>query len=254
MATRPLILSAFASAALFLVMGAAGAFFDEVVSLREELQVWEQANAADFEEVIAQLEDITGTVFSDVNDADWFNPYIASLAEWNIVSGLKDGSGRPTGEFKPGNQVTVAEVLKMSLEAAGVDTSQCPPLPAHPEAANHWSKQYVSCAESMGIRIFHPSIRASLNRPARRAEVVTVIHDAFDESVLPLYSNFSDTGGHVFEADVAMAAYNGIVSGDKDVSGVATGTFRPNEPIVRAEAAKVIYEQLKLTTMREEVL
>ena len=92
---------------LLILAGVAGAFFDEIVALQDELQVWEQANAADFSDVIEQLQDITGPVFRDVADNDWFNPYVASLAEWGIVSGFKDDRGRPTGEYRPGNQVTI---------------------------------------------------------------------------------------------------------------------------------------------------
>lgn len=230
-----------------LVVTSAGAqFFDEIVALQEELQVWEATNAADFTDVIAQLEDITGPVFRDVADADWFNPYVASLSEWGIVSGYKDAQGRPTGEYRPGNQVTIAEVLKMASEAAQVDTSSCPGSPLHPQANDHWVRSYVKCAENNGVRLMDPRLPADLNRPAKRAEVITLIHDTFGDEVLPLYSNFVDTQGHAYEADIAYANLYGIVSGDKSAAGVETGTFRPDDPINRAETAKIIYEKLKL--------
>ncbi len=230
-----------------LVVGTAGAqFFDEIVTLQEELQVWEATNAADFTDVIEQLEDITGPVFRDVADADWFNPYVASLSEWGIVSGYKDESGRPTGEYRPGNQVTVAEVLKMSMEAAQINEVDCTNVPLHPQAAGHWSKSYVACAENLGVRLLDPRLPADLNRPAARAEVLTIIHDTFGDEVLPLYSSFVDTQGHRFEADIAYANLYGIVSGDTSAAGVEIGTFRPDDEINRAETAKIIYEKLKL--------
>lgn len=229
------------------VSGIAGAqFFDEIVALQEELRVWEESNAADFTDVIEQLDDITGAVFRDVGDNDWFNPFVASLSEWGIVSGFKDENGRPTGEYKPGNKVTVAEVLKMAMEAARVHTDNCTNVPLHPQAANHWAKPYIACAEAMGVRLLDPRLPADLNRPAKRAEVLTIIHDTFQDEVLPLYSSFSDTQGHRYEADIAYANLYGIVSGDTDSSGAETGTFRPDDSINRAEVAKVIYEKLKL--------
>jgi len=231
---------------LLVLTGVAGAFFDEIVALQGELQVWEQANAADFSDVIEQLQDITGPVFRDVADEDWFNPYVASLAEWGIVSGFKDSNGRPTGEYRPANKVTIAEALKMAMESAGVDEAQCTNTPKHPQAANHWSKKYVACGEAMGVRMLDPSVPADLNRSATRAEVVTIIHDTFKDEVLPLYSNFVDVQGHRFEADIAYANLYGIVSGDTDENGAELGTFRPDDAINRAETAKIIFERLKL--------
>ena len=233
-----------------LVVTTVGAqFFDEIVALQEELAVWETPNAADVTEVIAQLEDITAPVFRDVADGDWFNPYVASLSEWGIVSGFKDAGGRPTGEYRPGNQVTIAEALKMSMEAAQVNETSCTGSPLHISAADHWSRRYVKCAEELGVRLFDPRTPIDLNRPARRAEVLTIIHDTFGDEVLPLYSNFTDTQGHRFEADIAYANLYGIVSGDKSAAGVETGTFRPDDAINRAETAKIIYEKLKLVVV-----
>lgn len=230
-----------------LVTTTAGAqFFDEIVALQEELQVWEATNAADFTDVIEQLEDITGPVFRDVADADWYNPYVASLAEWGIVSGYKDDNGRPTGEYRPGNQVTIAEVLKMSMEAAQIDESLCTNTPLHPQAAEHWARKYIACAEQMNVRLLDPLLPADVNRPAKRAEVLTIIHDTFGDEVLPLYSSFVDTQGHRYEADIAYANLYGIVSGDTNSEGSETGTFRPDDAINRAETAKILYEKLKL--------
>ena len=227
-------------------VSASKAFFDEIVALQEELQVWEETNAADFSDVIGQLEDITGPVFRDVGDTDWFNPFVASLAEWGIVSGFKDGQGRPTGEYRPGNPVTIAEVLKMAMESAHVDEAQCTNTPLHPQAAGHWARPYVACAEQMGVRVLDPRLPADLNRAAKRAEVLTIIHDVFGDEVLPLFSSFTDTEGHRYESDIAYANLYGIVSGDTDTSGAETGTFRPDDSINRAEVAKIMYEKLKL--------
>ncbi len=230
-----------------LAVTTAGAqFFDEIVALQQELQVWEAANAADFSDVIAQLEDITGPVFRDVTEDDWYNPYVASLSEWGIVSGYKDARGRPTGEYRPGNRVTIAEVLKMSMKAAQVNELACTNTPLHPQASDHWARLYVACAENLGVRLLDPRLPADLNRHAKRAEVLTIIHDTFGDDVLPLYSSFVDTQGHRFEADIAYAYLYGIVSGDTSVEGVEVGTFRPDDAINRAETAKIIYEKLKL--------
>ncbi|MEK7122694.1 MAG: S-layer homology domain-containing protein [Patescibacteria group bacterium] len=235
--------SLLALAAVF-VTTAGYAFFDEVILLKQELQAWETTQAADFTAVVAQLDDITAPVFRDVPSEAWFNAYVSSLAEWGIVSGYRDGAGQLTGEFKPGNNVTIAEALKMAMVAAKVDLSACTGEPKNAEAAKHWAKIYVSCAEASGMRLFKGNV-PSLNSPAKRAQVIAIINDAFGEEVLPLYSSFRDTAGNLWESDIAYAALLGIVSGDTDSNGNPTGYFRPDENIVRAETAKVIYEKIK---------
>lgn len=239
--------------ALVISATASHAFFDEVVALKQELQLWETTHAADFSEIVAQFEDITAPVFHDVGHKDWFNPYVLSLSEWGIVSGYRNSEGQPTGEFKPSNSVTIAEVLKMALEAARVDETACPKDVLHSQArAGHWAAAYVSCSEDMNMRIFRTG-EIDLNRVARRAEVLSIAHDAFKDDVLPLYSNFRDTAGHPYEADIAYAALLGVVSGDTDGNGNPKGIFRPDEQINRAETAKVIYEKIK-ESVRSETL
>ena len=239
--------------AALLVVSVVGAFYDEGVVLKAELEQWQKNNRADFSDIVSRLEDFSAPVFRDVSEDDWYNPYISSLAEWNIVSGYKDTSGQPTGEFHPGDPVTVAEILKMSLEAAQVEKGGCVQQPANPYAQNHWAGIYVACAEEMGVRLMVPTQQTPLDRSARRAEVLSIIHDAFGIRVLPLFSNYSDTAGHPLEADIAYATVNGVVGGDTDQYGNPTGAFRPDDPVNRAEAAKIIYESLRRQEMNTNI-
>jgi len=228
------------------------AFFDELDSLKKELVVWQTTHAADFSEILNTLDDLSGPSFADVSDADWFSPYVASVSDWGIVSGYKDANGEPTGQFGPANAVTIAEMLKMAFEAAQANEDECGLVPpVHEQALGHWAVKYISCGEAMNMRVLsNPAI--DINRPAQRAEVLAVIHDAFGDLVPPIYSNFKDTAGHPLEADIAFASSQGIVSGDKDALGIQTGTFRPNDPINRAEVAKILYERLK-ADVKDEV-
>lgn len=220
-------------------------FFDELDELKHELVAWQTTHAADLSDLVDTLDDLSGPSFNDVQESDWFSPYVASVSAWGIVSGYRDARGDPTGTFGPANPVTVAEILKMAFEAAQVDEEQCGLVPSLlPQAQGHWAARYVSCGEQRSVRILQDS-SVDLNRPATRAEVLTVIHDAFDDDVPPIYANFKDTAGHAFEADIAFAYLRNIVSGDKDVRGIEKGIFRPNDPINRAETAKIIYQRLK---------
>ncbi len=237
---------------LLLAASTVRAFLDEVASLKSELQEWEVAHAADFSEVVTRLDELSGPVFRDVRGADWFNPYVSSLAEWGIVSGYRDTAGKSTGEFRPGNSVTIAEVLKMAMGAAQIRLEQCATsAPRHAAAAKHWAVQYVACAEEMNVRLFRTGVNIKLDAPAKRAEVLAIVHDVFGDKVLPIYSSYMDTAGHPFEADIAYATLVGIVSGDTDANGNARGSFRPNDPINRAETSKVVYQKVKNKARQE---
>jgi hypothetical protein len=230
--------------ALFLVP-AAKSFFDELAELKQELVVWQTTHASDFSDLLNTLDDLSGPSFSDVSDADWFSPYVASVSDWGIVSGYKDAQGNPTGVFGPANAVTVAEMLKMAAEAAQVDEDVCGVAPStHAQAAGHWAAKYIACAEQMKVRILEDA--SDINRQAKRAEVLAIMDDIFKDSVPPLFSNFRDTAGHPLEADIAFGYLRGIVSGDKDSRGTELGTFRPDASINRAEVAKIIYQRLKV--------
>lgn len=242
---RRLVIPASLLLVTVLAVPATKALFDELDELKRELVSWQTTHAADFSDILNTLDDISGPSFADVGDSDWFSPYVASVSDWGIVSGYRDGAGQPTGQFGPANPVTIAEMLKMAFEAAHVDEAQCGLVPpVHSQALGHWAAAYISCGEAMNMRVLaDPNIE--LNRPAQRAEVLSVLHDAFGDQVPPLFSNFKDTIGHRLEADIAYAYSRGIVTGDKDHLGIALGTFRPNDPINRAEVAKIIYERLK---------
>lgn len=192
----------------------------------------------------------TTTGFSDIDPQGWYARFVTAVARWGIVSGYNDARGNPLGIFGPADPVTVAEILKMSLKAVGIDEARCLRPPLHPHARGHWSERFVACAEERNFRLFQ--LQPPLNRPALRAEVLTVIHDAFSDSIPSLLSLFNDTQDHPYEADIAYASAMGVVSGDTDFQGMPLGTFRPDDRINRAEAAKIVYQKLRVK-MSEEI-
>jgi hypothetical protein len=232
-------------ATLVLVPGAK-AFLDEIAQLRGELQLYQTTHAANFADLVSKLDEIAGPSFQDVEDGEWFYKYIASVANWGIVSGYSDENGDRTGIFGPQNPVTIAETLKMSFKSAQIDEAECSTAtPKQPQAITHWSKPFVACAEQMGVRLFKDGRFVNLDRPASRAEALSIIDDVFGETVPRIFSEFPDTRGHTYEADVAYAVMRGIVSGDKDSQGRSLGTFRPDDSVNRAEMSKLIFQQLK---------
>lgn len=227
------------------LLPAASTFLSDAEAQVQTVAADESPDPVSFDAEIDALSGIAGPAFTDVNDADWFAEFVRSIASFRIVSGYRRADGSLTGEYRPANPVTVAEALKMVYEAAGQDPTLCHRPAVHPQARYHWASAYVSCAEERQMRLFQ-TVDLDLNRPVKRAELLTMIHDAFGDRVLPFYSQFRDTQGHKYEADIAYAVGRGIVSGDLDIAGKPTGSFRPDANINRAETAKILYTRLSV--------
>jgi hypothetical protein len=177
------------------------------------------------------------TLFSDVPKDAWFASYVSSLTKAGIVSGYKDAQGNLTGQFKPGNNVTQAEILKMALLAAGKSGREG--IPKNLSARGDWSAPYVNEAEDLGLSVYGPSL--DIHLPATRGQVVQTVLEAFHVPITAGDNPFQDLlSSSPFAAAMETAAKLQIIQGDTDIQGMAKGTVRPNDPINRAEVSKVI--------------
>ncbi|TSD00617.1 MAG: Uncharacterized protein Greene101449_89 [Candidatus Peregrinibacteria bacterium Greene1014_49] len=228
----------------------ASAMFEAFSQLREDIEAMEKSSPDNLDDILQKLEGVSGTKFTDVQSGEWFHRYVTSLTRWGIASGYKDAKGNATGKFGPGNTVTVAEILKMALKSAQVDETRCVGKPALRQAESHWARPFVLCGEQRNMRLLRSS--PDLNRSALRGEVLGVIFDAFGDNVPPLYAPFTDAKNHAYESDIGYAAALKMVSGDKDASGKSTGMFRPDAPVKRGEAAKMLYERLRVEVMENQ--
>ncbi len=176
-------------------------------------------------------------LFRDVLVTAWYAPYVAVLVEQQIASGYADANGIPTGEFGVSNPVTNAEVLKMALEAADFTIAGGPPR--NSSAKGTWASAYVKTAEEKQLSVFVPSL--DVNVPATRGEVIQTVMEVLGFPIGNTPSAFADVpADHRHSAAIALAAFYGFVQGDTDADGHALNTFRPNDPINRAEVAKII--------------
>lgn len=173
-------------------------------------------------------------VFTDVPYNAWYLSALHEASASGIVSGYTDSYGRPIGLFGPGNPVTVGEALKISLQGAGYDTSAG-------VGYGHWAAKYMSVALGLDFQLTRVS-SLNLDRPATRAEVASLIADAFKQLsgtfVGDLYTDVN--AGTPYAGSIEELTKDGIFSGDTDAQGQATGTFRPHALIVRAEAVKMV--------------
>ncbi|MBT4936966.1 hypothetical protein HON22_03525 [Candidatus Peregrinibacteria bacterium] len=170
--------------------------------------------------------------FKDTDDNQWFTTFVSEAADGGVIGGYKDANGNSLGEFRPANNVTVAEALKMAL--ANAKLKETSGTPANSGAADHWVKGWVKTAEDKGVSL---STSTDLNRNATRGEVVRWIIESFGIAAPKANtSSFSDVRTSDKNIDyIEYAKTMGLISGDG-----ATGKFRPRDGIIRAEVAKIL--------------
>jgi len=180
-------------------------------------------------------------VFEDVSLEAWFAPYIAKVAKVGIVSGYRDASGNPTGKYGASDNVTVAQLLKIVHKMGGIDETEARANVQNIQARGQWYEKYVASAEEKTWQIVWDR-REDLNRHATRAEVVaTILQVLRVPRIWPTGKRFADVQATTkYAASIETAAEDGLISGYTTRDGNSTGEFGPNDPINRAEIAKII--------------
>lgn len=173
--------------------------------------------------------------FKDTDDNEWFTQYVVPIQKESIISGYKDENGNSLGQFGPANNVTVAEILKIALEAAGLGQADASEIRSG-ALSGHWAAGYVTKGKELKLTLLNGIFREDqLNRSATRAEVVRVLLEVFALNIDPNQATeFTDAQGHPAEAYIEAARELDIIAGYDD------GTFRPDSSVNRAETAKIV--------------
>jgi len=185
--------------------------------------------------------------FTDVFIDEWFASYVHNSLKTGIMSGYRDADGTITGEFGPQDNVTLAQLAKIAHETASIDESKVHTRPTNLRAQGTWFEQYFASAEKLGWLVFADK-RLNPGRNATRSEVVATLLQALD---VPRYWSKGEMFTDVrmttpFSSSIETAAIDGIVSGSTDEEGDPTGEFRPDDPINRAEMAKIVSLSIEL--------
>jgi hypothetical protein len=210
----------------------------------EEKELGREAQASAF--VIFRIAGVPYEL-KDVLMSAWFAPYVRDVAERGIVSGYKNAEGVPLGIFGPERNVSIEELGKMAIEAAALPRTGCGE-PKNPAALKSWSKDYIACTEQAGFAVYGDGT-VDIKRPATRAEVVMTILQAFGAQLtdFPAESPFTDVSAStLFSSAIYTASQANIVAGYSDANGNPTGKFGPENPVNRAEVAKILSLGLQL--------
>lgn len=176
--------------------------------------------------------------FSDV-DGHWGRNY----ADYLYDQGISKGSPGPNGtlRFDPAANITRGDFVTMLMRWMGTDLSRYEgvALPfADAQTIQPWAVDAVKAAYALGIFTGSgagDALYANANDSITRAQAMALLSRAQPKGFAPSGESFLDK-----DAIPAWAAEHiAILVGQGAVSGYG-GYVRPNDPITRAEAAKVL--------------
>ncbi len=163
--------------------------------------------------------------FKDVSKNAWYYDNIAASYEYGLMNGIESDKFAPDKQVSAAQAITLAARLrKLYLTGDGTFAASSP-----------WYQSYVDYAISQKIISSQPS---DMNAALTRQEFGSILANAFPDSALPVVNNVPDGAiPDVYRSDTGIyKLYRAGILGGND----AAGTFRPNAPITRAEAASVL--------------
>lgn len=170
------------------------------------------------------------------NDAYQIPTYAQTPVEKLLNRDVVGGVGSEM--FAPGANVTRAQFLKMIIKSVGLPAQQADTQFTDVDG-NAWYAPYVETAvahrlvqgsrDVSGNWVFRP------NAPITRAEMATILNNAYRYSVSGSTPHFTDTGEHWAKEAIRAVRSAGAITGYPD------GSFHPNATAMRADAATVVY-------------
>ncbi|UCZ51448.1 S-layer homology domain-containing protein [Bacillus shivajii] len=169
--------------------------------------------------------------FHDVSNSYWAKHEITNISKNGYIVGFKNSFYRPEEHI---NRASVAAVISRVKSLNDSNNNNFSDVPS-----DHWAVNVISAVNDAGYfggfndGTFRPE------QPMTRAEVSAVFERVFEWSSEYQEQDFTDiTSNHWAYDQVQQMASNGITVGYVD------GTFRPDDPITRAEFTVFLYRAL----------
>lgn len=157
--------------------------------------------------------------FSDVAGDDWYEKYVDKLVTMNLIDGYPDDT------FRPDNEITVAEFIKITVESLSFYPGQGEDL---------WYTPYIS--KAIELDLIDSEEFDDYDRPIERDEMTKIIVNALDEEPEQGTLEFSDSTN--IEVEYRPYIYTAVELGL--IAGYPSdNSFRPDDISTRAEASKL---------------
>lgn len=193
------------------------------------------ADGTEQKNVFTKIRDYTGAGFSDVDLTEWYAPYVQSVYETGLMSGL---SGVKAGTFGINGDMTLAQSITIASRIyskyAG-DNEQFDVL-----SGDSWIDPYIRYAKNNGIITAQTAASSMMDEPVSRAQFSLIMSSALGDSACTQINDIKN--GYfkdLYEASAAgRAVYRlcraGIITGDSH------GKFNPEASISRAQVAAIV--------------
>lgn len=176
--------------------------------------------------------------FNDVANMSWAVEPIDSLYRQGALNGFSDGS------FKPNNNVTRAEFVKMLICSFGLesDSAECA---LRDVGEGDWYYKYAAIANVLGIVNGDENSNFNPGRNITREDAAVMLYRTAVKAGYIL-----DGDGQSFTDGEYIAAYAreavSRMSANGIINGMGNGAFSPKASCTRAQAAKMIYAVLNI--------
>jgi len=170
------------------------------------------------------------TAYETIN-IHWASTYLEELKDLGIMKGY-------SGDMKPDQNITRAELLKIVLEATDTSVSGMTYKGYFNDVGKtDWHWKYVEKAYELGIINGYDDGGFKPNQEINRAEALKIIFEGFsiDTSGEHEEDIFDDVLEGYWFFDYVMTAYENDI-----VSGYGDGRFGPSDSMTRGQAAKVV--------------
>ena len=169
----------------------------------------------------------SGSLFSDT-EGHWAEAQINELADAGIINGFDDGA------YRPGDQVTRAQIVTLLARLAGWSLWDNAVVFSDP--IPDWAGSAVAAAVAQGVVSGYPDQTFQPNRSVTRAEVAVILDKTFSLSYAAGAMSFSDNAQIPAWARESMSRV--VAAGF--MRGYEDGSIRPEAGLTRAEIAVLI--------------
>ena len=171
--------------------------------------------------------------FTDIKEGAWYYKDVQLLKSHNIIGGYADGS------FKPQNNITNGEALKLILGVLDI-----PELAGEP--GSHWATGLIYAANDRGLisdNDFEPNV------PITRGEVAEILAKGLKAIGAIEYNEILDYFPAFEDIEFSEAVYTTVLYHEGLIGGVEKPDgmyYLPDSKITRAELSSIIVRTMKL--------
>ena len=181
-----------------------------------------------------------GILFADMAEVMWANEAVSYLAGKGVINGYGDDT------FRPNNVITRAELAVIVLKALS-ETAEASGAAVFTDISEtDWYAGWAAKASKLVLILGDDQGRFNGNANVTREEAVVIIDRTLSRMGVQLPQTITGTFGDM--ADVSEWAQASAVKFRKSgiIKGRTEGTFEPSAYLTRAEAAKILYDAIKL--------